>query len=245
MYKSILGLILSGLLFSCNASYQHLAKADVEYIRTTKNISSNTEIHDMVAPYKTEMEAQMNEALGMLPEDLKKDRPNSNMGNWFCDALQSMAEKHYGPEVDFSLQNYGGLRLPFLGKGELIKSQIYELMPFDNKLVVLKLDGNNTQKLLNAIAEDRGWPMSRGVEFKAQHEKAVDIKIKGAEFDINKVYYVAMPDYVANGGGGCDFLKEFEQFDTGLFIRDAVIEYLQDLKKSNTPITVDNSTRIF
>jgi len=249
MYKTILSAFaLVIFLASCQMTKQHVADAEITYQRSVPdydNLSDDNTISEMIMPYKHEMDSQMNLVLGILPVNLKKERPNSNMGNWFCDAMLVMAEKHYGSEVDFAIQNYGGLRIPFLGKGNITKANIYELMPFDNQLIVLELNGTQVTDLLNNIASDGGWPISRGLSFRINEDKAADIKIKGEDLVDDKIYKVALPDYVANGGGGINFLKSIPQLNTGAFIRDAIIEYLEDLQAQSKNLTVDSSKRIF
>ncbi len=248
MYKIKNILILIGLfLVGCKSSYPHLADANIEYLRAEQSVDdlgSDEDVNAMIDPYREELEARMNMVLGELPEDLKKDRPNSNMGNWFCDALLDMSQRYYPGEVDFAIQNYGGLRLPFLGKGEITKSDIFQLMPFDNLLVVLELDANMLQRFLDDIADSNGWPLSRGIEFRIENDRAVDIKIGGKAIDKDRIYKVAMPDYIGNGWGGQEYLGECKQFNSNVYIRDAIIDYLYILLENNEKITIDNTKRI-
>ncbi len=247
MLKSII--LCTFLLFTiaCSSSKQHISDVNVEYVRASEiyDHEGPSKIQEMIIPYKTEMESEMGLILGYLPEDLIKDRPNSNMGNWFADALLEMSNKYDNQNVDIAIQNYGGLRIPFLAKGEITKGNIYELMPFDNKLIVLDLNATLLQRLLDEIANSGGWPISQGLNFKIDNGKAVAIKFNEMDLDINKTYRVAMPDYIANGGGDCDFLIEIEQKHSGTYIRDVIIEYLSDLKNQNREITIDKSKRIF
>lgn len=250
MYRYLSLILLASLLMvSCSKNMQHLADAEIEYIEANESIvgSSQTDsgISTIIQPYKDELVDEMSTVLGQLPEDLKKSRPNSNMGNWFCDGLLHMANKYSSNKVDFAIQNYGGLRLPYLNRGPVTVQNIFELMPFDNKLVILAMDETQMQDLLDNIADDGGWPISRGVSFSIEEEKAIDIKINGQPLGNKKTYQVALPDYVANGGGGCHFLKSIPQEDTGYYIRDVFIDYLKDIKEAGKQITVDSSKRIF
>lgn len=247
-YLSIV-LLASLLLLSCSKNMQHLADAEIEYIEANESIvgssQTDSEISALIQPYQDELVGEMSTVLGQLPEDLKKSRPNSNMGNWFCDGLLYMANKYSSNKVDFAIQNYGGLRLPYLNRGPVTVQNIFELMPFDNKLVILAMDETQIQELLDNIADDGGWPISRGVSFRIEEEKASNIKIDGQPLGSKKIYRVAVPDYVANGGGGCHFLKSIPQEDTGYYIRDVFIDYLKDIKEAGKKITVDSSKRIF
>ncbi len=225
-------------------SVQHLSSVQTQNIRTDQTIPKDASIESIIKPYRTEMAAEMDEVLGHLEEDLVKGRPNSNMGNWFCDILYDEANKMFFEEVDFALQNYGGLRLSSLPKGPLTKGEIFQLMPFDNTLVVLVMEGKVMKRLLDALASKGGWPISKGLSFKISGDKATDIMIQDKPFDINSSYRVAVPDYVANGGDQASFLKTLPQEESGVFIREILIAHLGDLKEAGLPITIDSRQRI-
>ncbi len=245
MSRYILLYVIAFVLGACSSTQQHIADANVEYVEANAQIEIKTnDVGDLIAPYKDKMDSEMNMVLGMLPEPLKKDRPNSSMGNWFCDAMHYTANKHYDEKVHFTIQNYGGLRIPSVAKGPITKGKVIELMPFDNKLVVLKLSADELVQLARHIVEDRGWPMSEGIIIKTSGGTFEKVYIDGEELNLSGFYNVGMPDYVANGGGGCRFLKSKKQFDTGLYVRDAVIEYLMDMKSQNIDLTVNNTKRI-
>ena len=239
----IIGIVF--LLASCTATKQHVADAEVNYIRANDSYSaSENTMESLIAPFRNQMEDDMNTSLGELPETIKKGKPNSNMGNWFCDALLAMSNKYSDKPIDFALQNYGGLRIPSISKGPVTKRHIYELMPFDNKLLILEIDANTVQLIADNLADSNGGPVSKGLTFTIEDEKAVNIEVNGKPLKNDEVYIIGVPDYMANGGGGCGFLKEIPQKDTGIYIRDAIIEHLQDLQKAGQKIEIDNTKRI-
>lgn len=242
LYLSITILLLSGC---SKKQYVHVADIDTDYIRVNKySAKEDKTIKDMIGPYKEQLDAKMNIVLGVLAEDMVKSKPNSNLGNWFADLLQTTANIEFDGYVDFAVQNYGGLRVPVMPKGDLTVGDIYEVMPFDNKLVVLNLSGEKTLMLLNRIADYGGWPISSNLTFDIKGDKATDIMIKGESFDIKKTYRVALPDYTANGGDRCTFLKEEPQEDNDKMIRDLIIEYFQN-NPPTEPIEAPSGDRIF
>ena len=133
--------------------------------------------------------------------------------------------------------------MPVVAKGDLTVGDIYEVMPFDNKLVILNLSGDKTLMLLNRIADYGGWPISSNLTFSIEDDKATNIMIKGKPFDIKKSYRVALPDYTANGGDRCKFLKEEPQIDNDKMIRDLIIEYFENNPPSE-PIVAPTAIRI-
>ncbi|MDB4438987.1 5'-nucleotidase C-terminal domain-containing protein [bacterium] len=246
MFKyRILLFLMIGLLSSCISTKQHIADTDITYVRANEDVNVGSKaIDDMISPYRDQMEDEMNIELGEMPVTLKKGKLNSSMGNWFCDALLVMSNKYSDKPVDFALQNYGGLRIPSISKGIVTKRHIFELMPFDNKLVVLEIDGKTVQMMADNMADHGGAPVSLGLSFTIEEDKAIDVMVNGKPIKSNSTYRVGLPDYVANGGDDSWFLKEIPQFDTGVYIREVMIEYLMDLKAAGKPIIVDKTKRI-
>ena len=176
----------------------------------------------------------MNKVIGETAGAFTKGQPESTLGNWFADIIYEQSCKYYGKPIDFATQNYGGLRIPSLPKGELTKGKIYELMPFDNMVVILELDAATVVQLLERIAAQGGWPTSKQLRFEIKDDKVQNIQINGKPFDYDKTYLVSLPDYIANGGGRCFFLKDQKRNETGKLVRDALLEYIVECKKNNT-----------
>ena len=236
------------ILFSSCKSKQmvnHLADADVSYVRLSEEEPLNADIEAFIAPYREKMAKEMNVVVGTIDQQLKKQRPNSNLGNWFTDLLEDSAKDIFPEtEIDFAIQNYGGLRLGSIPPGDITAGKIFELMPFDNTLVCLELDASTTQRLINRIAEYGGWPISRSLGFTIQDTFAVDILIKDKALDPNRTYQVVMPDYIANGGDNCDFLKDQKRQDSGIVIRQVLIKYLSENMAKGISPAIDDTERI-
>lgn len=229
------------LISSCSREIQHLSSIHPEYYRIDKRQpSDDKEIASIIAPYKEKLDATMNEVIGTVEKTMNKSKPNSPLNNWMADVLLSQARKNAG-HVDFALQNYGGIRIPTLAQGDVTLGKIYELMPFDNLLVVLTADGKVVQQLMDKIADYGGWPVSKGTSFRIDNGKAVDMIINGKTFSIDGKYTFALPDYIANGGDGSDFLSGADRIDLNLLVRDAII---QEIKDENGKILYNDEIRI-
>lgn len=179
-----------------------------------------------ISPYQQQLQAQMRQVIGQVPETMKKGSPESSLGNWLADLLQAAAPAIF-PEVDiaFSVQNAGGIRVPELVAGPLEKGEIYELMPFDNILVVVEANGFVVDEFIQHMASEGGWPVSKELRYTIQDGKATNISIGGEALQLNRNYYVAMPDYVANGGSDAKMLADRKQTSSGRFLRDIIIEH--------------------
>ena len=223
-------LVLTVFLVSSCAKIYHLA--DVSEDRYTvsgeKGIPEDQRIKELIAPYKVELEAIMNEQIGTVAETMYKDRPESTLGNWFVDILHEEAQKLTKEKLDFTIQNYGGLRVKAVSSGPLTIGEIYEVMPFENQIVILEARGITVSRLFKHMASKGGWPVSSHIRTKISRSGDIKyLKINGVEIEATETYRFALPDYIANGGDQTDFLDNLKRNDTGVLIRDVVIENLK------------------
>ena len=112
-----------------------------------------------IEPYQSQLSKKMEEVIARAPLTLEKDRPESRLGNWTAELIQQAAVDLFPDvEIAFSIQNYGGLRIRELVAGPVTVRNIYELMPFDNELVAVELNGFVLQEFIDHMAADGGWP---------------------------------------------------------------------------------------
>ena len=100
-------------------------------------------------------------------------------------------------------------------------------MPFDNELLVMTISGDLIQQLCNRMAESGGWPISYGLKMEVLDNVAVKVIIGDQPLDLSQNYTIALPDYIAEGGGKCFFLENLEKEKTGLMIREVMIKNLK------------------
>ncbi len=219
------------LLFACKTTYLVQEQKTSNY-EINQDFKGDAGIESMIAPYREKLDAEMNQVIGYLETELTKDRPESTLGNFVADAILEVAQKRYDQPIDFSLPNYGGLRIPYLNAGEVVLGDMFELMPFDNMLVIAQIDGKIAQQLFEHIADLRGWPVSSGVQMSIDTlQQQHSFLINGEPIDPNKTYRFCVSDYIANGGDKCSFLIDQKRDDLNLLFRDALIEYVQSKKK--------------
>ena len=217
------------LLFSCRSTnYLTSIEASKQNVSIEAAPTEDTAINALIQPYKKKLDAQMNQTIGHTSVDLKKKRPESTLGNWMADAIQRQAEKQLGHPIAFAIQNQGGIRISEISKGPISKGKIFELMPFDNVVVILSLDSIEVQELAQHIVQSGGWPISHSLKIKQDSTENLEIFIHGKPLNGDSAYQVALPDYVANGGSDSGFLKGKPQRKLDLFIRDALINDLEE-----------------
>lgn len=229
---------------SC-AKVNHVADLKSRNYRIEKaSFPVDTKVAAMIEPYKAQLDETMNEVIGYNEEELTKGKPNSSLTNWFSDVLLEESQKLVTEKVDFAIQNYGGIRIPTLSKGDVTVGKVYELMPFDNLMYIQELPGSVVQQLFDKIAESGGWPISHSVSMDIAYGKAKNILINGIALDTNKIYIAAIPDYIANGGDNMIFLKDVKTNNTGALIRDLIINNIKFHSSEGRNIKSNSSKRI-
>jgi 2',3'-cyclic-nucleotide 2'-phosphodiesterase (5'-nucleotidase family) len=240
-------LLFAALVFTLSGctTVQHISKTNVRYesISSKSSLAPDEEITALLAPYKEKLDAQMNEVVGTVAKEMTKKKPESTLGNWFADGMLAGAEKA-GFKADLAVSNYGGLRLPYLAAGPLTRGELFELCPFDNMLVIVDVPGVLLDSLLLQIAEADGWPVSKGVRMIIQNKSLQSCTIHGTAVMPEKIYKVAMPDYVANGGDGLKMLIPLERVQTGRLVRDILIAYAEESTRNGQPISASIEGRI-
>ena len=242
-------LVFIFFVISCHTSYQPQSVKYQDYRITQKQASVN-EITTLLKPYSDSVNNSMNGVVAVAGMTLEKKQPESTLGNVLADAMLLMAREKYQTDIDGALINFGGILLPSIPAGNISLGKIYEVAPFDNIIVLLKLKGKLLQQLFNHIASKGGWPCA-GMSWQIKNlpagqagKLAVNIFIAGNALDENKEYNIALLDYIANGGDECEMLKAVPQQNNGYLFRDAVIDYFTKLNKEGKKITASIEKRV-
>lgn len=225
-FSPIFRLALSALVVSSCHPVGEVTKVEYSSI-SLASYPSDSSSHRIIAPYKEKLDREMNEIVGTTDTAFvkEKDRPETLLGNLVADIVLQ-ASGSDGRQADISLLNNGGLRTS-LPKGDISRGKIYELMPFDNEIVVLTLNGKQMFELFKYIAATGGVPAA-GLHMGIKGMIPVDMKIGGMAFDSSKTYRVATSDYLAAGGDKMSFFRQPVKTETtGIRIRDAIISYFK------------------
>lgn len=196
----------------------------------------------MLLPYRDSVDRLMTTVIGFATANLYEGKKENPLGYFFTDAMKEMGEKRFGKKIDAAIMNSGGIR-SYISKGNITTGMMYNLMPFDNMLVLQELKGSVLKQLLDHSAAGGGWPAS-GITMQVRDRKAENILIQNKPIDENMVYVIALSDYVANGGDYSAMLKGVPQQNIGYLLRDALIEYVEQFTARGKPVTVADEKRI-
>jgi 5'-nucleotidase / UDP-sugar diphosphatase len=189
-------------------------------------------MHDLVENYRKRIESRYGTVIGRLKAAWTPARNReSNVGDFFADVIR----ERVGAEI--AVINSGGIRKG-MPKGSLREMDVYEVYPFDNRLVKFSCSGGQVLQLIRsnaaaAFSGSRGILQVSGLRYRAKKDKLGRIRI--AEASVNggpvlpdRVYSVASVDYLVPTNSKEYFgfePKSSENLD--LFQVDAAIEYIR------------------
>jgi 2',3'-cyclic-nucleotide 2'-phosphodiesterase (5'-nucleotidase family) len=248
MLRKFFSLLLFPLLAAACSQSSQLTKVETKnyQLGNTANTDIDSTIYKEILPYKESMAADMNTVVAVSETAMERGVPESKLGNFFSDALFDLANAKFktgdGLPIDFAFFNTGGLRAS-LPKGNITKANVFELMPFENELVVLKLNGTLANKLFNYISNKGGIPVSH-LRMNLKGAAPFNVTINGLPYDSTKNYNALTSDYLANGGDQLFFLTEAKVERLNQRMRDALIQYMQERNKQGERISAQLDNRI-
>ena len=149
--------------------------------------------------------------LAYLTEPLTQIGPDQPVAHLFADALRFRAARELRKEVDIALvpMNY----IADLPDSTIISPrQVKQMIPFDDALVAIEMEGKEIFKLAGQIAEMGGIPMS-GMRMEISSAGTPDdILINAYTVDSTATYSICIPVGMLITGKPLPYLKEYRAY---------------------------------
>lgn len=233
-------LFCSFLLYSCTTKPPQIVYSNYSI---TKNIIQDSNSIKLLMPYKQQLSSSLKEVIGFSTYGLYSKKLESSLGNFMADAMKTMAEQKFNKKITAAFINSGGIRSN-LPKGEITIEDIFNLMPFDNLVILQEVKGTVLKDFLNHACQKGGWPVSKGVQYSMNDRKLVSAEIEGKQIVADSTYIIANSDYVINGGDNTTMLKKIPKENINYLLRDALIDYIRLLTKDGKTIDAKIEKRI-
>ena len=231
-------LIAAGILSGCRSA-KPVSEQDLtsrtSYEETTSVVPPDPQIEAIIAPYREQLESNVQEVIGQATGPLERSSSlgESTLGNMAADAMLYVINKSVDDPVDIALTNNGGLRVP-IAAGAITVEKMFELMPFENTLVILEFNGTQIDTLAQQIARFSGAIAGLTFTLDSTTRTASDIRVNNMPIESSSRYRVVTSDYLANGGGRISVLRSpLAREDLTTLLRDAFIEYVRDTETIN------------
>lgn len=242
--------LFSGLLLLGAAGCQRAAYAPTAHFApVTSQPVGKTQAEDpaiaaLIAPYHDRVDSQMQEVLGTAPEALVKSAGESPLANFVADLQRERASQVLAQPIPLGVMTNGGLRAG-LPAGPVTLGSVFELMPFENELVVLDAPAPVVQQLFDYAAHAK-MAVSGATYAVTFDGMPKDIRIGGQLFDVNqsRTWPIAISDYLASGGDNMVFFKSLTPRHTNILLRTAIADHIRALTKAGQPVTAKVEGRV-
>jgi len=235
--KHILKLCFLLLILSCVST--NISKIEGKRIDIDETLKSDQTIEDFIKPYREHVIKNLDSVISYAVDTYSKSdgELNTAIGNLMADAVYSecnlVFKKRTAKNIDFVLLNHGGIR-SIISKGNVTTRTAYEVMPFENSVVVVALKGEQVLKMMTYLSQaKRAHPVSSQLQLTLDKNGDVNsATINNKPIDKTKTYYVASNDYLYNGG---DRMTFFHPNDS-LYVLDYKIRnvLIDNFKKKDT-----------
>ncbi|MFP5470391.1 MAG: 5'-nucleotidase C-terminal domain-containing protein [Bacteroidia bacterium] len=208
-------------------------------------ILEDAEFSEIILPYKTKLDSEMNKVIGYADTILSNEgsEGESSLGNFVADLMLFQSNKIFKDTVHLAVINArGGLRVP-INQGEITVGEIFELMPFDNEVLVVEVKGDELFQLFSLTAK-KAVNVFSPATFIIRNQQADSIRIDSLPIIADKIYNVAISDYLANGGGGFDFLMDNKRYDLNIMLRDMILMHIEELSEEKKRVYAKRDGRI-
>ena len=193
-------------------------------------------IDQVLAAAVEQVRALKAQSLGtILDTPIRRLTPVSPLGNLVTDALLASV-----PGADLALNNSsGGLRAD-LPAGQLTYGRVYEVMPFDNVVVTVRLTGRQLRDLFGAhLQKSRRIIGFSGIRVEARcWGNSLDIALirpSGIPIEDGDTLLVVVSDFLATGGDGILSpvlpAEGFPVDPAAPLVRDVLVDYLKELRQ--------------
>ena len=224
---------------SCGSSHYQLSSIKVS--RTSMNDQfeavKDQEAVTLIAPFKSQLEGTMNSVIGQAAVSMDKNRPEDLLGNLIADVLRQAATRVLPQPAEVGLMNMGGIR-NVLTEGDITVGNVFEILPFENALCVVKIKGSQLRKLFAQVA-GRGGEAISGARIEISKGELLSAEVGGQPIDDNRIYTLATIDYLAEGNDGLTALREVEskQEPENSVLRDVFMDYVKQCTAKGEKIT--------
>jgi len=213
------------------------------------SIADDKAVDKMLEAYSPKVRA-LDTVIGTVKGELQKGGMGAgSLGNFVSDAMRAEASRALKRPVDLAVVNGGGLRRSNLVDGDLRARDIFELLPFENALVMVDLNGEQLMSLLAFVTSIRDAQSGARINYRINADKKAELE-SARIFDQQyhdlpitptMTYTIVTIDYLINrGGGSYAVLHEGKNIrPLGITLRDAIMNHVKAETAAGRPIRSD------
>jgi len=238
LLRFVLFLTIAGGFTACGPEKLRNTAIEGKKIPVTADYAATQSIDSFIKPYREHIDRDLDSILAYSPETLDKSKTiggwQNTIGNLMADVTFEKTDKVFMARehrhIDVCLLNHGGIRA-IIAKGNVTARTAFEIMPFENSVIVVALKGEQMVEIANYIAKEKKPHPLAGMEIHFSKEGTViALTIQGKPVEAGKIYNVATSDYLANGGDNMAFFKKgVKSYDLDYKLRNLFLDYFKEI----------------
>ena len=204
-------------------------------IPVSPDVAKDNRIQYIIDKWNSELQQRLGTVIGSSAIDWNGEREyvrtqETNLGNLVADVIRSAVD------ADIAVTNGGGIRAS-IHAGDIRVADVYNTLPFDNTLVVVEMLGMDILEALEHSVrmvpdQNGGFLQVSGITFEVDPNalpggRIINAKVGENRLAAGKYYTVATNDFLAAGGDGYEtFMNANLVADTGIMLRDVMVDYI-------------------
>lgn len=205
-------------------------------------------VKQKIDQYNEEMDDLLEEVIGETTGMTRDNRytQDAPLGNFWTDAM-----REYVKGAEIALTNNGGIRAS-IDEGELTVGDIYNIEPFGNEIMEIDMTGEAIKEVIEYSYTRDGRNQidlqTSGLNYTIITDGSgeledVELTINGEPLEMDRVYKVAVPDYIGSGGSGYEFEGDVISNSAGTMTK-AMIDYAEYVMEQEGIIDYQSENRI-
>jgi 2',3'-cyclic-nucleotide 2'-phosphodiesterase/3'-nucleotidase len=193
----------------------------------------------LVARHRREMAAALDEVVGEAAVELTAQYRECGMGNLVVDVVRERTG------ADLAFQNPGGVRAS-LAAGPIRYRDVFDVIPFDNTIVLVELTGAEVLTLLEQATDFAVFLHVSGLRYRIDGSRPPGSRVTVVPpLDAARTYRVAVNSFMAQGGDRLPLLAgRPEARDTGVLLRDALVDWIRKEDRAGRKIRAGVEGRV-
>lgn len=237
LFRRALGVLY--ICYTCNLWAQSPTPFPVQRIDSA--LSEDLTTLQIIAPYKAQLSETLEHIIAYTDAPLTRKKPEYSLARWLTffmyQEANEFAQKHHFPKADAALMGLGGIRSA-LPAGAITIGNIFEVMPFENTLVIVALKAQDIKAMLALYLKYKVYVPSYGITLRLDNDTIAAVKIGDKTLNEQETYYIATGNYWAEGGDKMTFFTEGTPVNTHKKLRDLYIKHFaiaKEIRKKDLP----------
>ncbi len=255
------GRLVTKIDLTIDPSAHRVVDKHARNVPVTRDVTPDPEVTRVVQAYEDKARGVTLRVVGYVKRTLTGNSRAARiascetpLGDLIADAMRAATG------ADIAFMNPGGIRADLVATHEgrpdfaVTYGDAFEVQPFGNPLVTMKLRGAQIRALLEGQFGSRQEPrilqVSRGFSYLYAYDRAHEhaevsaLRLNGKPIDSTKTYRVTVPSFLASGGDSFAVLIGGEDKKDGPVDVDALTTYLGRVSSAATPFDPPPGGRI-